>query len=96
MTENKKLRSLRLDKLRELYEKGDMSLVIPEAKNLFQKYSSGIAYNILALAHKQQGKYQEAIDIYLNAVEEQPILDYCFRTIILLIILYFLYIILKK
>ena len=39
-------------------------------------------------------EYEEAISLYLT--EENPIIDYCFKIIILLIILYFLYIVLKK
>ena len=40
--------------------------------------------------------YQEATELYLNATEDNLIIDYCFKIVILLIILYFLYLVLKK
>jgi len=44
--------------------------------------------------NKSELNYEEAISLYLN--EETPVLDYCFKIAILIIILYFLYMILKK
>lgn len=43
---------------------------------------------------KPQLDYEEAISIYLN--EESKMLDYCFKAIILIIILIFIYKLLKK
>ena len=43
---------------------------------------------------KEELEYEEAISLYL--IEDQTILDYCFKIVVLLIILYFLYILLKK
>ena len=43
---------------------------------------------------KPQLDYEEAISIYLN--EESKMLDYCFKAVILIIILIFLYKLLKK
>jgi hypothetical protein len=43
---------------------------------------------------KSELNYDEAISLYLN--EETHVLDYCFKIAILIIILYFLYMILKK
>ena len=50
---------------------------------------------------KKELTYEEAINIYLTATYEQQgegnsILDYCFKIIVLLLLLYFLYIVLKK
>mgnify|MGYP003310114751 CR=1 FL=1 len=41
--------------------------------------------------NKKELNYEEAISLYLNLNEEKPILDYCFKIVVLLIILYFLY-----
>ena len=67
-----------------------------ENKDSLVKWVIDIHNKVNEELNKPKHEYQEAIDIYLNATQEQPILDYCFRTIILLIILYFLYILLKK
>ena len=44
--------------------------------------------------NKRELGYDEAIQLYLT--EEQPVLEYCFKILVLLIILYFLYRVLKK
>ena len=72
MTDNNMLKSRRLKNLRELYDGEDMNLVISEAKKLFAEYASGVAYNILVLAHKRQGKYQEAITLYEKILKDNP------------------------
>ena len=72
MSSDHEVRSLKLNKLKKLYEEGNMDLVIPEATKLFQEYSSGIAYNILALAHKRQGKYEDAIELYEKILVDNP------------------------
>ena len=66
------LKSRRLKNLRELYDGEDINLVISEAKKLFAEYASGVAYNILVLAHKRQGKYQEAITLYEKILKDNP------------------------
>ena len=38
--------------------------------------------------------YNEASQLYVT--EDKPILDYCFKIVVLIIILYFLYYLLKK
>ena len=44
--------------------------------------------------NKRELGYDEAIQLYLT--EEQPVLEYCFKILVLLVILYFLYRVLKK
>ena len=44
--------------------------------------------------NKRELGYDEAIQLYLT--DEQPVLEYCFKILVLLIILYFLYRVLKK
>ena len=44
--------------------------------------------------NKRELRYDEAIQLYLT--EEQPVLEYCFKILVLIIILYFLYRVLKK
>ena len=39
MSSDHEVRSLKLNKLKKLYEEGNMDLVIPEATKLFQEYS---------------------------------------------------------
>ena len=45
-------------------------------------------------SNKRELGYDEAIQLYLT--EEQPVLEYCFKILVLIIILYFLYRDLKK
>ena len=78
MSSDHEVRSLKLNKLKKLYEEGNMDLVIPEATKLFQEYSSSIAYNILALAHKRQGKYEDAIELYEKILVDNPTTLYGF------------------
>ena len=87
------------EKCRINYKKNIMENPIDphlENKDSLVKWVIDIHNKVNEELNKPKHEYQEAIDIYLNATQEQPILDYCFRTIILLIILYFLYILLKK
>ena len=72
MTNDNMLKSRRLAYLRKLYDGEDMNLVISEAKKLFDEYASGVAYNILVLAHKRQGRYQEAIKLYEKILKDNP------------------------
>ena len=72
MNSNSEIRSKKLKELEALYVKGDMILVIPEAIKLIHEYSSGIAYNILALAYKRQGDYQKAKDLYEKLLVDNP------------------------
>ena len=67
-----------------------------ENKDSLVKWVIDIHNKVNEELNKPKLEYQEAIDLYLNATEDQPILDYCFKIIVLLIILYFLYILLKK
>ena len=43
---------------------------------------------------KKELNYEEAAQFYVT--EDKPILDYCFKIVVLIIILYFLYYLLKK
>ena len=43
---------------------------------------------------KEKMDYEKALSLYTN--ESKPLLEYCFKLSVLIIILYFLYIILKK
>ena len=46
---------------------------------------------------KEEVPYEKALSLYANGISEpNQLLDYCFRLVVLLIILYFLYLILKK
>ena len=67
-----------------------------ENKDSLIKWVIDIHNKVNLELNKPTLEYQEATELYLNATKEQPILDYCFKITILLIILYFLYIILKK
>ena len=45
---------------------------------------------------KEKVSYEEALDLYTNESINSKSLDYCFKLAVLIIILYFLYLILKK
>ena len=62
----------KINRLITLFKEGDMGVVIPEATKLIEEYSSGISYNILALAHKRLGNYALAQDIYTNLLVSNP------------------------
>ena len=62
----------KINRLIALFKEGDMSVVIPQATKLIEEYSSGISYNILALAHKRLGNYALAQDIYTNLLVSNP------------------------
>ena len=87
------------EKCRINYKKNIMEHPIDphlENKDSLVKWVIDIHNKVNEELNKPKLEYQEAIDLYLNATEDQPILDYCFKIIVLLIILYFLYILLKK
>ena len=65
-------RDNKISNLASLFKEGDMSLVIPKATELIKEYNSGIACNILALAHKKMGNYALAQDIYEKLLRSNP------------------------
>ena len=65
-------RNNRISKLEDLFHKGDMSVVIPQAIEMAEEYKSVTAYNILALAHKRLGNYVLAQDIYEKLLVFNP------------------------
>lgn len=72
MSSIEKTRASKIQNLEKLFRDGDMSIVIPEALELTKKYPSETAYNILALAHKRQGSYDIARDIYEELLVNNP------------------------
>ena len=62
----------KIKKLENLFYKGDMSVVIPQAIELIKEYDSGTACNILALAHKGLGNYALAQRIYERLLTSSP------------------------
>ena len=65
-------RNNKISKLEDLFHKGDMSIVIPQAIKMAEEYKSVTAYNILALAHKRLGNYGLAKDIYEKLLVSNP------------------------
>ena len=65
-------RTKRINKLVSLFGEGDMNVVIPQAIEVIKEYQSGVAYNILALAHKRLGNYIVAQDIYKKLLISNP------------------------
>ena len=87
------------EKCRENYKKNIMNHPIDphlENKESLIKWVIDIHNKVNQELNKETLDYQEATNLYLNATEDNPITDYCFKIIILLIILYFLYILFKK
>lgn len=72
MHSDNEIKENKLKDLQELFVQGNMDLVIPEAIKLFEQYSSGIAYNILALAYKRQGNYEKSRDLYQKILVQNP------------------------
>ena len=66
------IRNKKISKLVSLFKAGDMSLVIPQAHELIEKYKSGTAYNILALAYKKLGNYGLAQELYEKLLVSNP------------------------
>jgi len=87
------------DKCKINYKKNIMEHPIDphlENKDSLVKWVIDIHNKVNKETGKKEFNYEEAIALYTNQEEEKPILDYCFKIVVLLIILYFLYIILKK
>ena len=72
MNSSDKNRDSKISNLVKLYKEGDMNVVIPLAQELTKEYSSAIAYNILALAYKAQGKYVLAQELYEKLLVSVP------------------------
>ena len=62
----------KIKKLENLFYKGDMSVVIPQAIELIKEYNSATACNILALAHKRLGNYEIAQGMYERLLTSNP------------------------
>lgn len=65
-------RKKRIQYLETLFNQGEMQIVIKEAHVLIKKYNSGVAFNILALAHKRLGNYNKALKIYEKLLVKNP------------------------
>jgi tetratricopeptide (TPR) repeat protein len=65
-------RTKKIQHLETLFEKGDMQIVIKEAKTLIEEYNSGVAFNILALAYKKLGDYKHASSMFETLLVKNP------------------------
>ena len=65
-------RTKKIDHLETLFNKGDMRVVIKEARALIEEYNSGVAFNVLALAHKRLGDYEKALRIFETLLVKNP------------------------
>ncbi len=72
MTDQEASNKDKLRRLEALYRRGDLDLVLSEAKALIHEYPSGIAYNLIALVHKKKGDYQTARNIYERLLKSNP------------------------
>ena len=87
------------EKCRENYKKNILEYPIDDHldnKDSLVRWVIDIHNRVNTELNKPTLKHQEAIDLYLNSTGDNPMLEYSFKIIILLIILYFLYILLKK
>ena len=65
-----------------------------QSRDTLVKWVIDIHNKVNKETNKRELGYDEAIQLYLT--EEQPVLEYCFKILVLIIILYFLYRVLKK
>jgi tetratricopeptide (TPR) repeat protein len=72
MNSVEKNRQKKLKNLENLFNSGNMDIVIPEASKLADEYQSAIAYNIYALAHKKLGNYALAQDTFEKLLVNNP------------------------
>ena len=72
MISPKEDRTKKIKNLESLFNKGNMKVVIKEASELINEYNSGIAFNILALAHKRLGDYNRALNIFEKLLLKNP------------------------
>ena len=87
------------EKCRENYKKNILEYPIDDHldnKDSLVRWVVDIHNRVNTELNKPTLNHQEAIDLYLNSTGDNPMLEYSFKIIILLIILYFLYILLKK
>ena len=79
------------------YERNLTELPIDNAlqsRDVLMKWVIDVHNKVNKETHKRELGYDEAIQLYLT--DEQPVLEYCFKILVLIIILYFLYRVLKK
>ena len=67
-----KNRQKKLKNLENLFNSGNMDIVISEARKLVEEYQSATAYNIYALAQKKLGNYAHAQDIFEKLLVNNP------------------------
>ena len=65
-----------------------------QSRDVLMKWVIDVHNKVNKETHKRELGYDEAIQLYLT--DEQPVLEYCFKILVLIIILYFLYRVLKK
>jgi tetratricopeptide (TPR) repeat protein len=65
-------RTKKIHNLENLFNEGNMQIVIKEARALIKKYNSGVAFNILALAYKRLGNYDQSLSIFEKLLVKNP------------------------
>ena len=79
------------------YQKNLSELPIDDAlqsRDTLVKWVIDVHNKVNSESNKKELGYDEAIQLYLT--DENPVLEYCFKILVLIIILYFLYRVLKK
>ena len=72
MKEKEGARENSIQKLTEIFQRGDFGLAITEARKVVKEHQSATAANILALAHKRLGDIDRSIGIYENLLVDNP------------------------
>lgn len=72
MKEEENSRENSIQALTAIFQQGDYSLAITEARKVVRDYQSATAVNILALAHKHLGEIDRSIKIYENLLINNP------------------------
>ena len=65
-----------------------------QSRDSLVKWVIDVHNKVNSESNKKELGYDEAIQLYLT--DENPVLEYCFKILVLIIILYFLYRVLKK
>ena len=72
MKEEENSRENSIQALIAIFQQGDYSLAITEARKVVSDYQSATAVNILALAHKHLGEIDRSIEIYESLLISNP------------------------
>ena len=72
MKEQEDSRENSIQALITIFEQGNFSLAITEARKIVKDHQSATAVNILALAHKHLGEIDRSIEIYENLLINNP------------------------